>query len=169
MASNIMPMALEGETFTEALRVVCGFFQVEKLYTLQIIALKNFFLGNNIFFSAGTGYGKSLVFQAIPLMADLLEDQVVGTSIGITICPLVSLMLDQVAYLKSIGLNAAAVYNGQDEEILRDVEEGLFSHIYATPESMLSVKRWQKMLQTPYFIEHCIVVAIDEAHCISKW
>jgi hypothetical protein len=134
MASNIMPMALEGETFTEALCVVCGFFQVEKLYTEQIIALKNSFLGNNIFFSAGTGYGKSLV----------------------------SLMVNQVAYLKSIGLNAAAVYNGQDEEILRDVEESLFSHIYATPESMPSVKRWQKMLQSPYFIEHCVVVAIDD-------
>ncbi|CAB4035432.1 mediator of RNA polymerase II transcription subunit 34-like [Paramuricea clavata] len=101
-------------------------------------------------------------------MADHLEDQVVGTSIGITICPLASLMLDQVAYLKSIGLNAAAGYNGQDEEILRDVE-GLFSHIYATPESMLSMKRWQKMLQSPYFIEHCVVVAIDKAHCISTW
>jgi hypothetical protein len=24
------------------------------------------------------------------------------------------------------------IYNGQDEEILRDVEEGLFSHIYST-------------------------------------
>jgi hypothetical protein len=104
-------MALEGETFTEALCVVCRFFQVEKLYTEQIIALKNFFLGNNIVFSAGTGYGKSSV----------------------------SLMVDQVAYLKSIGLNAAAVYNGQDEEILRDVEESLFSHIYATPESLSSI------------------------------
>ena len=99
------------------------------------------------------------MFQAIPLISDL-EDQVVGISIGITICPFVSLMLDQVAYLKSIRLNAAAVYNGQDEEILRDVEEGLYSHIYATPESMLSVKRWQKMLQSPHFVENCIVVAV---------
>ena len=60
------------------------FFQLKNLYPEQKIALKNFFLGKNIFFSAGTGYGKSLVFQAIPLMADLLADQVVGTSIGIT-------------------------------------------------------------------------------------
>ena len=130
---------------------------------------QSFFLGRNVFFSAGTGYGKSLGFQAITLISDLLEDQVVGTCIGITICPLVSLMLNQVAYLKSIGLNAAAVYNGQGEEILRDVELGLYSHIYATPESMLSVKRWQKMLQSPHFVENCIVLAVDAAHCISLW
>ena len=139
-----------------------------ELYSEQITAIKEFFLGRNVFVSAGTGYGKSLVFQAIPLISDLLEDQVVRTSIGITICPLVSLMLDQVVYLKSIGLNAAAVYNGQDEEILRDIE-GLYSHIYANPESMLSVKRWQKMLQLPHFVENCIVLAVDEAHCISQW
>ena len=60
-------------------------------------------------------------------------------------------MLDQVAYLKSIGLNAAAVYNGQDEKVLKDVEEGLFSHIYATPGPMLSARRCQKMLQSAHF------------------
>ncbi len=113
---------------------------MESLHREQITALKEFFLGKNIFFSAGTGYGKSLVFQAVPLMADLLKEKVVGTSIAIIICPLVSLMLDKVAYLKSIGLNATAVYNGQEEAVLRDIEEGFYSHIYATPESMLSVK-----------------------------
>ena len=169
MASFIEPSMLEGENFSEVVRIVCRFFQVESLHREQITALKEFFLGKNIFFSAGTGYGKSLVFQAVPLMADLLEEQVVGTSIAIIICPLVSLMLDQVAYLRSIGLNAAAVYNGQEEAVLRNIEEGFYSHIYATPESMLSVKRWQNMLQTPYFKDHCVLFAVDEAHCLSQW
>ncbi|XP_028404789.1 mediator of RNA polymerase II transcription subunit 34-like [Dendronephthya gigantea] len=169
MASFIEPSLLEGEHFSEAIRIVCCFFQVESLHREQVEALKAFLLGKNIFFSAGTGYGKSLVFQAVPLLADLLEEQVVGTSIAIVICPLVSLMLDQVAYLKSLGLNAAAVYQGQNEDVLREIEEGHYAYIYATPESMLSVKRWQKMLRTPYFIEHCVLVAVDEAHCISQW
>lgn len=161
---------LESECFTESRRVLCGFFQVEKLYPEQITAIKDYILGNNIFLSAGTGYGKSFVFQSIPLMCDLLSDQAIGTSVGIIICPLISLMLDQVAYLKSIGLNAAAVYNGQDEDVLREIEEGgIYFYIYTTPESMLSVKRWQKMLRSPYFTENCVVFAVDEAHYISHW
>ena len=53
---------LESESFTESLRVLCAFFQVEKLYPEQITATKDFILGNNIFLSAGTEYGKSLAF-----------------------------------------------------------------------------------------------------------
>ena len=69
--ASVDPSKLEAEPFKSALVVVCGFFQVEDLHAEQINALnKEFFLGNNIFFSAGTGYGKSLVFQAVPLLAD---------------------------------------------------------------------------------------------------
>ena len=92
-----------------------------------------------------------MIFQAVPLLADLLIDQAIGTSIAIVICPLVSLMLDQVAYLKSIGFSAAAVFEGQDDQVLKDIEEGIYSHIYVSPESMLSVQRWRRMLQSPPF------------------
>ena len=69
--ASVDPSKLEAEPFKSALVVVCGFFQAEDLHVEQINALnKEFFLGNNIFFSAGTGYGKSLVFQAVPLLAD---------------------------------------------------------------------------------------------------
>ena len=122
-----------------------------------------------MFFSAGTGYGKSLIFQAVPLLADLLIDQAIGTSIAIVICPLISLMLDQISYLKSIGFSAAAVFEGQDEQVLKDIENGFYSHVYVSPESMLSVQRWRKMLQSTHFETHCMVVAVDEAHCFSQW
>lgn len=72
-------------------------------------------------------------------------------------------MLDQDAYLKFIGLNAAAVFEGQDEQVLSDIEDGVYSHVYASPESMLSVKRWQKMLRSQHFTKNCVVVAVDEA------
>jgi superfamily II DNA helicase RecQ len=80
-------------------------------------------------------------------------------------------MLDQVAYLKSIGFSAAAVFEGQDDQVLKDInnEDGIYSHIYVSPESMLSVQRWRRMLQSPHFKNHCVVVAVDEAHCISQW
>ena len=69
---------LEGECFQDAARIVCNFFQMENLFEEQIKAIKAFFRGN--VFCASTGYGKSIVFQSIPLFADLLLDQVIGTS-----------------------------------------------------------------------------------------
>ena len=80
---------LEGEIFEDALRQVCYFFQVDKLYDDQISAIKSFFKGNNVFLCASTGYGKSIVFQCIPLLTDILLEQVIGTSTAIVICPLV--------------------------------------------------------------------------------
>ena len=57
--------------------------------------LKQFFRGKNIF-SAHTGYGKSLIFQVIPITSDVLNDEVVGSSTVLVISPLKSLMKDQV-------------------------------------------------------------------------
>ena len=160
---------LEGEEFKSATDVVRYFFQVESLHKEQVQCIKAFFRGKDVYFSAGTGYGKSLVYQAIPLFHDLLIEQVIGTSIGIIICPLTSLMLDQVAHLQSLGINAVAVHADQDPKVLEEVEEGIYSHVYISPESMLSHQRWRKMLQSPTFQEHCVLVAVDEAHCISQW
>lgn len=78
-------------------------------------------------------------------------------------------MLDQVGYLQSLGINAAAIYADQDPKVLDDIDNGLYSHVYASPESMMSVQRWRKMMQSPNFKEHCVVVAVDEAHCVSQW
>ena len=54
---------LEGEIFEDALRQVCFFFQVEKLYEDQVSAIKSVLKGDDVFFCASTGYGKSIVFQ----------------------------------------------------------------------------------------------------------
>ncbi len=49
MASFIEPSMLEGENFSEALRIVCRFFQVESLHREQITALKEFFFWERIY------------------------------------------------------------------------------------------------------------------------
>ena len=120
--ASVEEAKLEGECFQDALRLVCQFFRVDNLFEDQVKAIKAFFKGKNVFFCASTGYGKSIVFQSIPLLADILLDQVIGTSTAIVVCPLVSLMRDQVSKMNELGINAAAVFQGQDETILKDVE-----------------------------------------------
>lgn len=160
---------LQGECFQEAVRLVCNFFRVENLFEEQVEAIKAFFRGNDVFFCASTGYGKSIVFQSIPLFADILLDQVVGTSTVVVICPLTALMLEQVTKMNELAINAAAVFQGQDEAVLDDIENGIYSLVYTSLESMLATKRWDKNLKSQSFIENCICVAVDEAHCISQW
>ena len=106
------------DRFKEGVDFVKHLYQVDNLFEEQLRALQGFFQGKDLFFSAPTGYGKSLVFHAIPIVADFLMDKLIGTSCIVVVSPLQSLMLDQVSKLKEIGINAAAIYADQSEEIL---------------------------------------------------
>ena len=153
----------------EAFDLVCHFFDVPELLEDQKEALRQFFSGKELYFSAPTGFGKSLIFQCIPLINDYLNDQAIDTTLAIVISPLQSLMLDQVEQLKKTGVSAAAVFEGQSEEILKGVEIGEFSLVYSSPESMLSTEKWRQILTSSEFRKRCEVVVIDEAHCVIHW
>ena len=49
-------------------------FKVDHLYEDQIRLIKAFVDGKNIFFSAPTGYGKSIVYQSLPWTFDVLNE-----------------------------------------------------------------------------------------------
>eukprot|EP00794_Sanderia_malayensis_P004964 gene4964-5610_t len=154
------------EMLDEAVKMACYFFQIEKLLPDQLSAIKAFVTGKNIYFSAPTGYGKSLIFQTLPLIFDVLRGNLIGTCKALVISPLNSLMIDQVTKLKqSSDLTAAAICKGQDSEVLADIENGDISIIYASPESILGNDRWRRMLASPHFQENCEILVIDEAHC----
>ena len=61
-----------------------------------------------------------------------------GKSIAIVISPLVSLMEDQVPFLKSIGIMAEFVGDDQkDEDAKKMVEQGECQIVYGSPEPLL--------------------------------
>jgi superfamily II DNA helicase RecQ len=139
------------------------FLNVEKFYLDQEEALHNFFQGKYLFFSAHTGYGKSLIFQTIQIIANILEDRLIGTSMVLVISPLLSLVKDQVRNInKNFGKSAAAIFDGQDKEILKAIEEGVYSLVYASPEYFVGKKRWRTLASSLACCEHCIAVVIDE-------
>ena len=84
---------------------------------------------------------------AITIVADVILNQTSGTAILLVICPLLSLMHDQTARLKEIRtLNPAAFYSGQDEKVLKDMEEGYKNILYISLELVINGDRWRKML-----------------------
>ena len=86
----------------------------------------------------------------------------------IVISPFLSLMEDQVRFLKCIGIMAEFIDDDQKEEDAKKmVEQGECQIVYGSLEEFLSTKCWRAMLSSAIYKERLLLVAIDEAHCIS--
>ena len=86
------------------------------------------------------------------------------------VSPLTALMVDQVAMFKNRGLKAAFVGREQtDESIRQQVEKGVFSLVFMSPESLLKVLRWREMFRSRIYQDNLVGLIVDEAHCVEKW
>ena len=56
-----------------------------------------------------------------------------------------------------------------DEEMIGKVLKGLYPLFFFTPESLLTVKKWRRMLSNEVYSEKLKALVFDEAHCIAKW
>ena len=107
-----------------------------------------------------TGWGKSLCYQIPTLMQE--------GGLTLIISPLIALMKDQVDQLTQKQISATALHSAlskkQREDILKNISKHKYRLLYVTPE------RFQK----ENFIscikkQNILLMAIDEAHCISQW
>lgn len=106
-----------------------------------------------------TGGGKSICFQLPALMMD---------GICLVISPLIALMKDQVEHLKKKGIPALSIHSGMHfsevKTTLQNAAFGNYKFLYVSPER----------LETKLFLEFLpaikpVLIAVDEAHCISQW
>lgn len=106
-----------------------------------------------------TGGGKSITFQ-VPAMA--------AKGLCIVVTPLIALMKDQVANLRSRGIKAAAIYSGmKNSEVVIALENCIFGDykfLYISPERISSEIFLKKIQKTDVSL-----ITVDEAHCISQW
>ena len=106
-----------------------------------------------------TGGGKSLCYQIPALLLP---------GITLVISPLISLMKDQVAALKSAGVPAAYINSSLTPEQIRTVyartRKGAYKLIYVAPER-LEASSFLSLMQEM----DVSFLAVDEAHCISQW
>ena len=106
-----------------------------------------------------TGAGKSMCYQVPALMMP---------GVASVISPLISLMADQVAALKSAGVPAAYLNSSltprQMELAMQRARQGAYKIIYVAPER-LETPSFQAMAQSMPIS----LLAVDEAHCVSQW
>lgn len=119
----------------------------------------------DIFLTAPTGAGKSLLFQ---LPAIYLAEKY--NAVTIVISPLIALMKDQVISLQTdrhydnvAYINSELSLNDR-EDIINSVHEGEISIIYLSPELLLSY-------ELSMFIgeRELGLLVIDEAHLVTTW
>ena len=89
-----------------------------------------------MFVTLPTGSGKSLCYAALPFVFDFLRAQ--DTSIVVVVCPLQSIMEDQVRKYVARGLRAAFVGKAQmDEAVRAGIANSKYQLVYMSPEAML--------------------------------
>jgi len=112
MAEGTEERSQNETVYAAALDRVCVTFGVQTSHEEQRKAIDTFFEGKDIFVSLLTTYGKSVIFQAIPVIALILSKKPYTIFI---VSPLKALMEDQVQYLDSLGLKAIALSEQFDE------------------------------------------------------
>jgi ATP-dependent DNA helicase RecQ len=115
--------------------------------------------GEDVLAVMPTGGGKSLCYQ-LPA--------VLKPGLTLVVSPLIALMDNQVAQLRLLGIEAAAVHSGVDRgeraRIWQAIKEQRLKLLYLSPE-LLGTERLQAALdRLP--VEQIIV---DEVHCVSQW
>ncbi|KAK9977185.1 hypothetical protein ABG768_019006 [Culter alburnus] len=111
------------------------------------------------------GFGKSLIYQLLPLVSEKLGRPKAGKAIVVIVSPLVALMEDQVKEAEKLGLCAAQLGVHNDQDIM----VGYYSLIFGSPESWILNPKWRAMLASTLYQDNLVAMVVDEAHVAYKW
>ena len=151
--------AFEGLTIRNCRHAARKHFNIDPLYPEQVTALRSLLKGRDSLVVLPTGYGKSLIYQVLAVLADRPV---------ITLFPLIALMRDQELALTRhavpvVRLDSTLGRRARSEALAR-VQRGGQLVILTTPET-LAAEDLRAVLKK----KHPALLCVDEAHCISEW
>jgi ATP-dependent DNA helicase RecQ len=139
-----------------ALRSTFGF---EDFRPGQGAIIETVLAGADVLAIMPTGSGKSLCYQLPALLRD---------TVTVVVSPLIALMRNQVAQLKSYGIAAASLNSANDFNENRQINEqlnrGELRMVYVSPERLAKPDTLALLKRAKVGL-----LAVDEAHCISQW
>ncbi len=143
----------------QALQVLKSVYGYDAFRGSQAEVIEALLEGKNALAVMPTGMGKSICFQ-IPSM--------IFGGLTLVVSPLVALMEDQVMALKLAGVAAESINSSRnrDENVAtwRKVASGEITLLYIAPERLMTERMLAALAKLPVRL-----IAIDEAHCISRW
>ena len=144
---------------TEALSILQNTFGYEVFRPGQEDVVISLLAGRNVLAVMPTGSGKSLCFQ-VPAL--------VKGGLTVVVSPLVALMEDQVSALKLAGVAAETLNSSRSYDVnvvtWKKVVAGEIKLLYISPERLMTPRMITALGKLPM-----AMIAIDEAHCISRW
>ena len=153
--------------FEEVFDIVSNTFRMPSLNAQQKTGIRKIVeRRKDVFVNLPSGFRKSLLYQALPLVFDLTSQE--PGYMVVVVSLLICLMEDQVSYLKELGLKAANISSPEDGEGTR-VESGKYSSLYRSPEAWLKNKHWRFMLMNSVYSKTLCGIAVDEGHVVRQW
>lgn len=146
--------------------VLQNVFKLQKFRRLQLETINASMAGKEVFLVMPTGGGKSLCYQLPAVCSD---------GFTLVICPLISLMEDQLMVLKQLGISATMLNASSSKEHVKWVHAEMVNKnsqlklIYVTPEKIAKSKMFMSRLEKAYQAQRFSRVAVDEVHCCSQW
>jgi ATP-dependent DNA helicase RecQ len=144
---------------SQARRILSEVFGYSSFRPGQEEVIASILDGTSVLTVMPTGSGKSLCYQ-IPAL--------VRAGLTLVVSPLVALMEDQVVALKLDGVAAETINSSRDRETnvatWRRVAAGAVRLLYISPERLMTERMLAALQRLPV-----VQIAIDEAHCISRW
>lgn len=143
----------------QALRTLKTHFGFDSFRNLQESIVMDLVASTDLLVLMPTGGGKSLCYQIPALLRE-------GTAIVVS--PLIALMEDQVAALRTQGIRAAFYNSSQSTQeaksVLAQLHQQTLDLLYIAPERLVNPAFIERLESIPIAL-----FAIDEAHCISEW
>src|SRR6266850_627681 len=154
---------MEEDAIKEAVVILTGFNpRPGQINVLRSLVIR----GQDCILKAKTSYGKSVVFLSAPLLCP--------GSVAIILLPLNIICKQQVAKCDKLGITrsihiCAETLNSKHwRQIMEDIRDGRYTHIFTSPETVVS-QAFSPVMNDPPFKSRLICVAVDECHLITKW
>jgi ATP-dependent DNA helicase RecQ len=140
-------------------QILIKYWGFSEFRPMQDEIIKSIVAGHDTLGLLPTGGGKSITYQ-VPALAK--------EGLCLVITPLIALMKDQVENLNQRGIRALAIHSGLSyDEIdvaLENAIYGNYKFLYVSPERLTT-----EIFRVRMGKMNIILVAVDEAHCISQW
>ena len=122
----------------------------------QVTAVKNLLLNHDVLAVLPTGYGKSLIFLWFVVAKELLEN---AKACVVVICPLTSIIEDQIAEAKSLAVTCVSL---QDIE---EIKESTFQLVFSSAERV--IEKDFKNFNTKLLHKSICGIVVDESHTVE--